>query len=917
MPKETIADAAIRLLRTHHTRTTAQIAAQVVKLGISRAADPAASVVRQLRWDPRFFHLTGDRWILVEVLLAVPAAHRLTPQEVASNSLAVGADLAHLSGEGLFELRLSTGEPLQFLRGDVAERATGVECGLAVRGPAGWLGHPAGTLVQVTGANGVLRIEPATPPPPSARLRVRRLVEATRRALDSMPPGIFGEPVTSIGDALIDLLGDDPGFMTEPLPPFGELFEGTGLEVHRGYVGRVGRDWSQLDEFIDRTRAGLRRLDGIVPDGDDAGPAAIAGAADGKDTRDGPMKDPVPGFDDVTLDALVAEFSLDAEEARSLGLILDLSVVWRVPSADGSCPADSPTMRRNMAELVGLERVALALAEYAWSDPAFEAFVADVRAGAKGSNVAGPEFLLGACAEARGSIEEAERHYRAALRADPDYFPARFPLYRLDVDRGNYAAALAHLRTVGMPPDDPSRAWLETIVGPGFAPVGRNEPCPCGSGRKFKACHLGRPAVTAPRPADALFRKLSLWVEQPDVQSALVELVHEVIGEPHRMSAADGPPHAKAAAAAEELLFGDRLTQTMDVLLFDRGWLDRLLAARGPLLPPVERSLAEAWRATRRSLYEVVAVRPGTGVTMRDIVIDAAPVDVDDRSLARTAEPLDLVFLRLRPDVDGRLLATDGILVPRSRRAFVSDLVRSKDAIGQLRWISSPTPAPRLQNMEGEPILLVTASYRLADPVAAGRALARTLREDEEGVFTESVVRRGRDWTRGTIRIAGETATVDANSKKRADRLVRTLLKAAPGARLMTREERAPEEALDEHRASAEEVEDPGGLLDPAEHPELQDVLDRMLRDYERRWVDERIPALGGRTPRAAVRDPAGRREVLALLDDMEWEARRAEGRGGSAGTMDPDRLRALLGLTGPDPRPSRVPGRSATRAGD
>jgi len=909
MTRATIADTAIRLLRTHHTRTTAQIAAQVVKLGISRAADPAASVDRRLRWDSRFYDLPGDRWILLEVLLAVPAAHRLTPQEVASNTLAIGADLAHLPGRQLFELRLSTGDPPQFLRGDVAEVATGVQCGLAVRGPAGWLGHPAGTLVEITGANGVLWIEPATPPLPSARLRVRRLVEATRRALDSMPPGIFGEPVTSIGDVLIELLGDDPGFMTEPLPPFGELFEGTGLEVHRAYVGRAGRDWSKLDAFIERSRAGLRHLDGIGPDGDAASLASISVAADGEGAGDGPMADHVPGFDDVTLDALVAEFDLGTEEAKTLGVLLDLYVVWRVPSADGSRPADSPTMRRNTAELVGLELVALALAEYAWSDPAFEAFVADLRAGARGSNVAGPEFLLGACAEARGSIEEAERHYRAALGADPDYFPARFPLYRLDLDRGNYAAALAHLRTVGMPSDDPSRAWLETVVGPAFAPVGRNEPCPCGSGRKFKACHLGRPAaVTAPRPADALFRKLSLWVEQSNVQKALVELVHEVIGEPHGMPAADGSLHARAAAAAEELLLGDRLTQTMDVLLFDRGWFDRVLAVRGPLLPPVERALAEAWRSTRRSLYEVVAVRPGTGVTMRDIVADAAPVDVDDRTLARTAEPLDLVFLRLRPDMDGRLLATDGILVPRSRRAFVSDLVRSKDAIGQLRWISFPTPAPRLQNMEGEPILLVTASYRLADPAAAGRALARTLREDEDGVFTESVVRRGRDWTRGTIRIAGETATIDANSKKRADRLVRTLLRAAPGTRLIKREERGPEEALDEYRASAEDGGDPGELLDPAEHPELQDVLDRMLRDFERRWVDEQIPALGGRTPRDAVRDPAGRREVLALLDDMEWETRRAatraEDRGGSSGGMDPDRLRALLGLAGPDPRP-------------
>ena len=47
----------------------------------------------------------------------------------------------------------------------------------------------------------------------------------------------------------------------------------------------------------------------------------------------------------------------------------------------------------------------------------------------------------------------------------------------------------------------------------------------------------------------------------------------------------------------------------------------------------------------------------------------------------------------------------------------------------------------------------------------ASPALARTLREDEDGVFTESVVRHGREWTRGTVRIAGDTVTTQANSK--------------------------------------------------------------------------------------------------------------------------------------------------------
>lgn len=890
MPRESITNAAIRLLRTHHTRTTAQIAGDVAERGISRAADPAASVTRQLRWDPRFHHLDDDRWILIETLLTIPATHRLTPQEVASNSLAVGADLAHLPAVRPFALMRPTGARFQVLRGDVARLATGVDTGLAIRGSAGWLGHPAGTLVRITAPDHVLRVELAPPPVSSARMRVRRLVEATRRQLASTPPGLFGEPVIAIGEVLVSLLAHEPDFFAEPLPPFGELFEDTGMEVHHGFIGRAGRDWSSLDEFVERSRA-IRDIE------DDDDLDALDVAFDDGDS------DHVPGFDDATLAALAAGLGLDHEETTTLGLVLDLYVVWRVPTADGARPVDSPAMRRNMAELVGLERVALALAEYSWTDPGFEAFVADLRDGApRGHRAAGPEFLLGACAEARAAVEDAEQHYRAALAADPDFFPARIPLHRNEIDRGNYAAALAHLRAIGVKPDDPWRAWLESLVRPAFERAGRNDPCPCGSGSKFKACHLGQSAPGAtPEPADALFRKLSLWVEQPNVQQALVELVHEVIGEPHALTAVEGSPHSKEIAAAEELLLGERNTMTVDVLLFDRGWFDRFLEARGPLLPAAERSLAEAWRSTRRSLYEVRSVRPGVGVVLRDIVADGAPVEVADRSLSRSSQPLDLVFLRLRPDAAGRLLAADGILVPRARRAFVTDLVRSKDAVGQLRWIGFPTPAPRMQNMEGEPILLVTATYRLNDPAVARRSLARTLREDGDGVFTETVTRRGREWTRGTIRIDADAATIETNSAKRADRLVRLLLKAAPDSRLIRREERGVEEALAEHREQAATAGGDGvaaaGFLDPAEHPEVRAVLDEMMRDFEQRWVDERIPALGGRTPREALRDPAGRREVLALLDDMAWRRRQNRERTGDSGGMDPDRIRALLGL--------------------
>ena len=90
---------------------------------------------------------------------------------------------------------------------------------------------------------------------------------------------------------------------------------------------------------------------------------------------------------------------------------------------------------------------------------------------------------------------------------------------------------------------------------------------------------------------------------------------------------------------------------------------------------------------------------------------------------------------------------------------------------------------------------------------------------------------------------------------------------------------------------------------DPAPSPDLPPeaiagALKAFMAEQEERWVEERLPALGGLTPRQAVTDRARRPALEALLDDFDWIEAQAgpedRGRG-----MDPARLRELLGLPG------------------
>jgi hypothetical protein len=300
-------------------------------------------------------------------------------------------------------------------------------------------------------------------------------------------------------------------------------------------------------------------------------------------------------------------------------------------------------------------------------------------------------------------------------------------------------------------------------------------------------------------------------------------------------------------------------------------------------------------------------VRPGTSLTLRDLRHDGGIVEVADRSISGQVQPLDLLCLRLLPDGAGGSAADDGILVPRPQRRHILDLLDSGDGLDLLRWIVTPAPLPRLSNMEGEPLLLITVAYRVLDPAAAAVALGRKLQVGGMVGFDEMVVRHGQEWIRGSITLEGDRATIDANSAKRAARLERTLLRAAPGARLIRREERGIDEALDEERGKGSAAEP----IDVTAHPELARAMEEFIRRAEQNWVDESIPALGGLTPREAAADRAARPELEALLDDMAWQRRQA----GGGGLMDPSRVRALLGILGGNLPPPANARRTRERA--
>ena len=77
--------------------------------------------------------------------------------------------------------------------------------------------------------------------------------------------------------------------------------------------------------------------------------------------------------------------------------------------------------------------------------------------------------------------------------------------------------------------------------------------------------------------------------------------------------------------------------------------------------------------------------------------------------------------------------------------------------------------------------------------------------------------------------------------------------------------------------------------VDP-DDPEVAEMLDEFIREYEAKWLDAPIPALDGHTPRQAADDPTRRGDLIKVLASFP-SGEDAPGR------MSAERLRSALGL--------------------
>jgi len=856
-PEDRLAAAVHRLLSERGPTTTGDLVDALTEAGIDMSPDPADVLGELLENDiAPVMPLADGRWVWLPALLDGRIfTHRLTPLEAENDVIGWDRDLSPVSmlTESPDYQRLCDGSPLIDAFAGLDDDA------LADRGvpPAVDVGEgilllPPGRLAALGAGAGDLIGILVTPDGFD--------ITAVAEAAPGHPEKLLTPVLAASPDAPMMLdtavwtacATEDSAFR-QPVAPLGEQLTEAGLAFEREWVALPGFDF---DEWQTSNR----------------------------------------------VSTIAARYSLEEDEALAVLVItrlhehamnlLSIAEGGADDDADGTLgraatPLEQIVEPESTVVRTTLEFLAEPLVAAAVHDEipagdqraaaALGLFAESAESNAPRAGRPALRWLRGKAHERLGEIAAAERIFEEAEALDPSWPLTLLALARYAEDRSDAERALSLLRRAGMPDDHQIVAHLLRYRPAPRTGLGRNDRCWCGSGRKYKLCHLNREQVPLEERAGWLYQK------------ATTDVMDGEFGPLMMACARERAAHSGTSEALDRALYDDPLA--LDVVLFEGGAFEEFIALRGHLLPDDERLLAEQWLLAERSVYEVIAVAPGEGMTMRDVRTGDVH-EVCERSASTMVRVGEFYCGRVVPV--GDTMQIFGGMEPLSlveRDQLVAMLDDEPDPLDLVAVLSRRFAPPVLNNTEGEPMLLCDATLRVTDPEALAAELDETyerVEDDADGarVWLEHVVTDAMRRIRAHLDLRDDHLHIHANSENRFERVLKVVRALDPSAALLAETRQAVDEMADLEQLAGSP---PPGVLDPGESPEVAAALEEMVRTIEEAWLDEKIPALSGFTPRECAADPTRRADLIRLLDTFPDT--------GAPGAMSPTRLRTALGL--------------------
>jgi hypothetical protein len=458
--------------------------------------------------------------------------------------------------------------------------------------------------------------------------------------------------------------------------------------------------------------------------------------------------------------------------------------------------------------------------------------------------------------------------------------------------------------------------------------IGRNDPCSCGSGKKYKRCCL--------QQKDASY---NLWAQQRDASDRLTRDMMRFAARKFGDQIDDAwqdfnmtdLPLPLEEFSPEKQIF-------MPYFLFhwdpQRPRSGKGAGRRGGVvsrwytlekagqLSEMDRWFLEQATTQPVSFYEVLSSEPGERIGIRDALI-GTETEVVERSASRSVQRGDIVYAQVwklqeisilgciapicippswKAEVIGLRKKLRKKIAKQNRDLAAEDLVRYADEI-RLTYLTmrdALNRRPQLSNTDGDPLVFHTLTFRIESaevafealaPLAVGRSKEELL-DDAEFDKLERLRAVAFDWLKkgnskisswdntilGSIKISEHSLVAELNSEKRAKRL-RAEIEKRLGASATHQSTVA--QRVDEMLAKSPKRQKGRPKIDeePADKilrdPDVRKRLEEEIQKQAEAWAHEKIPILGGRTPMQAVGDSEGREIVESLL--VQWERRASE----------------------------------------
>ena len=564
---------------------------------------------------------SDDDWIgsVTQVLGGRPFTHRVTAQELADEAITTTPDLAHID----FDL-VHRRESLTLVTGGDVAFSTGADATM-MAGPAGWLAaFQAGDLLVFTRSGDTLTVVSGSIEN-DGHDEARALWESFDAHREER------EDAIEVPLLLLDILVSDPARMmfTQVIPPMAELLSLAGLECRDEWCGEVDVHWAP------------------------------------------PMK----RRDSQSIARLARNYEFDPCCTMAFSNVRTGWGDWMM-----SLMTDSEWVpSRLLLDDLDHGAVVEAFAEYIFDGPVgigdggvplLDTFATAFVDAPGGERSAAGLYLRATNAELDGRVADMEADLEEGLRRDEDHrFSAR-SLADVVSDRGNAARAIALMTRAGFPHDSAVLRVLRAAAEP-YRGVGRNDPCPCGSGRKFKTCCLRDPKNPIEARRGWMHQKVGSFVLRPRRRHDLFNLALSA-------SSPDTMTIESVAALVQDPFI-------IDVATYEGGGLADYLAQRGALLPPDEFEVFGGWLSIPRRLWEVVRVDSGVGSLLRDVISgdEVTVVGVSGQQFGVA----DQIFARIAESAGVHALVGTALVVPiRGQEPLLGLLDAGYDADTLAAW---------------------------------------------------------------------------------------------------------------------------------------------------------------------------------------------------------------------------------------